>query len=108
MIYTFAGGTPEYMAPEFILCTGNDRGVDLWSLGILLFEMIQKITPFALEDDNNVQELFKRITRVKLIASDILYLDSEIDDKMGGSQSARQLIASLLKGNADWYACFVM
>jgi serine/threonine protein kinase len=59
-------GTPEYMAPEFILCTGNDHGVDLWSLGVLLFEMIQHITPFADPEDNNVQELFKRITRIKV------------------------------------------
>lgn len=61
------GGTPEYMAPEFILCIGNDHGVDLWSLGILLYEMVMLITPFALPDDNNVQELFKRITRIKVI-----------------------------------------
>lgn len=94
-------GTPEYMAPEFILCTGNDHGVDLWSLGVLLYEMIQRITPFAIEGDNNVQELFKRITRVKLIASDIFYLDASIDDKMDDSPHARQLIESLLKGNAN-------
>lgn len=94
-------GTPEYMAPEFILCIGNDHGVDLWSLGILLYEMIQLITPFAVEGDNNVQELFKRITRIKLIASDILYLDDSIDEKMEKSPSARRLIESLLKGNAD-------
>lgn len=93
-------GTPEYMAPEFILCTGNDHGVDLWSLGILLYEMIQHITPFAEADDNNVQELFKRITRIKLIASDILYLDTAIDKKMDGTH-ARRMIENLLRGNAD-------
>jgi serine/threonine protein kinase len=65
-MHPLPGGTPEYMAPEFILCTGNDHGVDLWSMGILLYEMIQLITPFAIADDNNVQELFKRITRIKV------------------------------------------
>jgi hypothetical protein len=37
----------------------------------------------------------------QLIASDILYLDAAIDEKMDQSPSARRLIESLLRGNAD-------
>ena len=39
-------GTPEYMAPELVLSTGHDRTADLWSLGILTFEMSCGGTPF--------------------------------------------------------------
>jgi serine/threonine protein kinase len=40
-------GTPEYMAPEVILSTGHDRAIDLWALGISIFEILCGATPFA-------------------------------------------------------------
>jgi serum/glucocorticoid-regulated kinase 2 len=33
-------GTPEYLAPEVINKLGHSFEVDLWTLGILIFEMI--------------------------------------------------------------------
>jgi len=33
-------GTPEYMAPEMIHGTGHGKGVDLWALGVLTYEML--------------------------------------------------------------------
>lgn len=33
-------GTPEYLAPEIISGVGHDKGVDWWSLGALLYEML--------------------------------------------------------------------
>ena len=39
-------GTPEYLAPETIQRSGHSCPVDLWALGILLFEMLAGHTPF--------------------------------------------------------------
>jgi serine/threonine-protein kinase len=43
-------GTPEYMAPEQAAGTPVDARADLYTLGILLYEMISGSTPFADED----------------------------------------------------------
>lgn len=39
-------GTPEYVAPEVILERGHDKSVDVWSFGILLYEMAIGLPPF--------------------------------------------------------------
>lgn len=45
-------GTPHYMAPEVMLGKGYSFDVDLWSLGILLFEFLCGSLPFAEDLDS--------------------------------------------------------
>lgn len=33
-------GTPEYLSPEMILSCGHDSSLDMWSLGILMYEIL--------------------------------------------------------------------
>lgn len=40
-------GHPEYMAPEMVSCVGHTDAVDLWALGVLIYSMLTKGTPFA-------------------------------------------------------------
>ena len=49
-------GTPEYLAPEIITRAGHSYEVDLWTLGILIFEMISGVAPFT-NVDRNVQKI---------------------------------------------------
>jgi len=39
-------GTYEYMAPEIIKEKPYNQGIDVWSLGILLYELIHGYSPF--------------------------------------------------------------
>ena len=43
-------GTPDYLAPEVVSGSGHGRGVDWWTLGILIYEMLASYPPFYDED----------------------------------------------------------
>ena len=43
-------GTVEYMAPEIIKKQQYDETIDIWSLGVLLYELVHSYSPFYSED----------------------------------------------------------
>ena len=43
-------GTVEYMAPEIIKKQKYDEAIDVWSLGVLLYELVHSYSPFYSED----------------------------------------------------------
>ena len=48
-------GTPEYLAPEMIKQSGHDKTLDVWNLGVLLFELLTGSPPF---EGGSQNELF--------------------------------------------------
>lgn len=56
-------GTPDYVAPEVILGHEQDEKVDIWGLGILLFEILTGISPFS-PKTNNLNR-YEYITQLK-------------------------------------------
>lgn len=46
--FTFCG-TPNYTCPEVIGNQGHGCGVDLWALGVVIYEMVSGENPFAYE-----------------------------------------------------------
>ncbi len=59
----------EYLSPEMIFNLGHDQATDIWSMGIVFFEMIMGTTPFAPKRPDNVTELFTNIALVKVSLS---------------------------------------
>lgn len=43
-------GTPDYLAPEIVTGKGHGKGVDWWTLGIFIFEVLASFPPFYDED----------------------------------------------------------
>ena len=73
-------GTPVYLAPEIINKIGHDEHVDIWCIGVLLFELIVGRPPFSGESDQIVRYniLRMRINWPKMMDKDAMDLISKI------------------------------
>ena len=49
-------GTPVYLAPEMIKEIGHDESLDIWCIGILMFELLTGGIPFKGNDQNVLNE----------------------------------------------------
>jgi serine/threonine protein kinase len=76
------GGTLDYMAPEIVAGTTHSFAVDIWALGVLLFELVHGRAPFS---------AVKKSEKCKQILS----LSYTCDSKL--SPSLQNLIQSLLR-----------
>ena len=56
-------GTPIYLAPEIIKEEGHDEKVDIWCIGVLLFELITGNVPFQ---GNDIDTLKENILHLKI------------------------------------------
>lgn len=56
----------EYLAPELVMTSGHDQQVDMWALGILIYEMCCGCTPWMQRGSEDIGDLFARIAAVKV------------------------------------------
>jgi serine/threonine protein kinase len=75
-------GTPIYLAPEIIKEKGHDERVDIWCIGVLLFELITGSVPFQGND-------------IETLKSNILHLRITWPKEM--NPDAKDLISKILK-----------
>jgi aurora kinase len=56
-------GTPIYLAPEILQEKGHDEAVDIWCIGVLLFELATATVPFQ---GNDIDTLKDNILKLKI------------------------------------------
>jgi serine/threonine protein kinase len=49
-------GTPDYLAPEIVAGKGHGKGVDWWTVGVFIYEMLASYAPFYDEDPMKTYE----------------------------------------------------
>lgn len=57
-------GTPEYLSPEMLRKQGHDTNIDIWSIGILIFELLAGHSPFG---GTSQEELFYNIKKQRIM-----------------------------------------
>ena len=83
-------GTPDYLSPEMILGTGHNEKLDIWTLGILMFELLHGEPPFS-PKNNKVRD--RRLLQKK-IEDNILKGKINFDKKL--SKEAKSAIEAML------------
>ena len=78
-------GTEDYVAPEVITGHGHNFGVDWWSFGVVLYELLYGTTPFS---SANKKETFKKIL-------------TEEPEQKGEMTPLKDLIVKLLEKDPD-------
>mmetsp|Transcript_19634 Transcript_19634/g.45906 ORF Transcript_19634/g.45906 Transcript_19634/m.45906 type:complete len:1846 (+) Transcript_19634:2-5539(+) len=63
--YTLCG-SPEYVAPEVFLGKGYNQGVDIWALGVLVYELAVGFSPFNPSQDLGHLQVCSNIIQGKL------------------------------------------
>ena len=56
-------GTKDYMSPEIVLRNIHSNKTDIWSLGILLYEMLHGNTPYK---NSNIDDMKKFLIEDKI------------------------------------------
>lgn len=54
-------GTPEYIAPEMLRKEAHDHRIDIWSVGVLMFELLAGYSPFSARSNNDLYLNIKKL-----------------------------------------------
>ena len=54
-------GTPEYIAPEMLRKEAHDHRIDIWSVGVLMFELLAGYSPFSAKSNNDLYYNIKKL-----------------------------------------------
>ena len=66
---SFKKGTPEYMAPEVHAGEKYGNKCDIWSCGVLAYELLSNSLPFGTENECSEQEIAEKVKAGKFTMS---------------------------------------
>jgi cGMP-dependent protein kinase len=82
-------GTPHYMAPEVILGRGYAYSADVWSVGVILYEMMCGPLPFGNTKDDPLEI-------IQAVVMDDLFIPEHVRDPV-----KRSILNDMLSRNCD-------
>lgn len=88
-------GTPDYLAPEMIIGTGHDEKLDVWTIGVMMYELIEGQPPFTAKEKINDARVMQ-----KLIEKNILSGNIEFGKEI--SEDAKNAIKILLNPKSEF------
>lgn len=90
-------GTPDYLAPEIVTGQGHGKGVDWWTLGILIYEMLASFPPFF---DDEPMMTYRKIIQGKFKFPRYLSAQSkDLISKLLKPKATKRI--GVIKGGAD-------
>ena len=84
-------GTPDYLAPEMVRENGHTEKLDIWTMGVLAFELLNGKAPFA--PSNTVKDK----KRAQEILEENILNNYPIFCKENLSKEARDIVSSMLQ-----------
>lgn len=81
-------GTPEYLSPEMINGTDQTEKMDVWTMGILMYELLHGFAPFT------IKKKFDQRTKLQMIQKNILKGIIEFSNFI--SENAQKIILAML------------
>lgn len=84
-------GTPDYLAPELICYEPYDDKIDNWAVGILTYELLTGVSPFAPSNANSKNDIYRNIKNLDLCFNQIY--EEQVNPL------AKDFISQILKAN---------
>ena len=87
-------GTPDYLAPEMILGNGHNEKLDMWTVGILMYELLHGKPPFTPKKRKHNRRMQQREIEKNI-------LNGNIEFEKTISRDSKEVMIALLNGNKD-------
>jgi serine/threonine protein kinase len=87
-------GTPDYLSPEMIKGTGHNDKLDIWTVGILMYELLHGTPPFRPKKNIKDKRQFQRNIELNV-------LNGKVEFKSNLSEDVKNVILAMIQGDSQ-------